>query len=224
MTAARLVPAGVTLREQVDARWPDRDRASDGWIGDAAHQDRESDHNPDAQGWVHAIDLDEDLGEPGAMRHLADQLAEYCRTRQPGSERIKNLVYEDQVCSGTYADTFWTWRGSGYGHTHHLHVSFTDAAERDGSPFPLPILEDTMPTADEIAAAVWARPVTDPVIGDRVTFGHILVQRVNRNAADAAKPGEPLPPVQGGAVALTDADVERIAERTADLLAARLTS
>jgi hypothetical protein len=63
----RVVPAALTLRDQVNARWPDRDKASDGTIGDAEHQGRPSDHNPDADGWVHALDLDADLGEPAAM-------------------------------------------------------------------------------------------------------------------------------------------------------------
>lgn len=45
------------LRREVDERWPHRDRSSDGWIGDAAHSRRVSDHNPDQYGVVHALDL-----------------------------------------------------------------------------------------------------------------------------------------------------------------------
>lgn len=45
------------LRREVDARWPGRDRSSDGWIGDAAHSQRVSDHNPDESGVVHALDV-----------------------------------------------------------------------------------------------------------------------------------------------------------------------
>lgn len=140
---ATLVPAGVTLREQVNQRFPKRDKTSDGWIGDSAHQARPSDHNPDAQGWVHAIDIDEDFGAPGDSRKFADQLIAYAREGKDDG-RLKYVVYEDKVASGTYPDTFWVWRGHGYGHTHHIHVSFTDAAERDGSAFHLPIFRTTL--------------------------------------------------------------------------------
>lgn len=140
----RLVPAAVTLREQIDARFPKRDKASDGSIGDPAHASRVSDHNPDDDGWVHAIDVDEDLGEPGAMRALADELVQLARDGRDGG-RLKNLVYEDQVASGTYPATFWQWRGQGYEHFHHLHISFTAAAETDASPFPLGTLAKPKP-------------------------------------------------------------------------------
>lgn len=143
----RLVAAGVTLRRQVDQAFPRRDRRSDGWIGDKAHQARKSDHNPDSRGWVHALDIDADLygpKRPGPGREaaflLADQLREYARKKKPGSERLKYIVYQGQICSGTYANTFWTWRGSGYGHYAHVHVSFTAAAEDNGLMFPIPIL------------------------------------------------------------------------------------
>lgn len=142
---AKLVPAGVQLRKEIDARWPKRDRRSDGWIGDSAHQARKSDHNPDSRGWVHALDIDADLipGGRKAAQELANQLIAYARSGKPGSERIKYVVFNDQIASGTYKNTYWTWRGKGYGHLSHIHVSFTKAAERPikgRRRFPLPIL------------------------------------------------------------------------------------
>ena len=144
----RLCAAGVTLRDQVNQKWPKRDKASDGWIGDAAHAAREgwgtngrgSYHNPDPNGIVHAIDLDEDFlgkgkGEKTA-KEFAEQLATYCREGKDGG-RIAHIVYEDKVASGTANN--WHFRGSGYGHKHHIHISFTNKANTDGSKFRLPI-------------------------------------------------------------------------------------
>ena len=144
---ARLVAAGVKLRDQVNKRFPSRDKASDGWIGDRAHSARKSDHNPDARGWVHALDIDADLVpwspklSRRAARALADQLVEYARSGAPGSDRLKYVVYDGQIASGTYPTSYWTWRGSGYGHHHHIHVSFTDVKPVTGRrPYPLPVL------------------------------------------------------------------------------------
>jgi len=135
--------AGITiLRKQVNKRFPKRDKASDGIIGDADHMSRDSDHNEDpVTGYVHALDIDEDFGAPGDNRILADQLVEYCRQKRVGSERVKYVVYEDQVASGTYPDTFWRFRGSGFSHYQHIHVSFTKVGEADAAPFDLPILQ-----------------------------------------------------------------------------------
>ncbi len=58
----KLCKAGIQLREQVDDMYMDRDRKSDGWIGDTRHSARKSDHNPDKNGIVRALDLDADLG------------------------------------------------------------------------------------------------------------------------------------------------------------------
>lgn len=55
-----LAPSLVRLRNEVNERWPKRDKASDGWIGDTAHSARVSQHNPDGKGCVHAIDVDTD--------------------------------------------------------------------------------------------------------------------------------------------------------------------
>ncbi len=56
---AYLVPSLARLRTEFNQLNPGRDKASDGWIGDAEHQaNPTSDHNPDERGAVHAIDVD----------------------------------------------------------------------------------------------------------------------------------------------------------------------
>lgn len=144
----RLCAAGVTLRNQVNKRWPNRDKSSDGWIGDARHQanrgwgtnGKGSYHNPDPNGIVHAIDIDEDFFGRGRgqveARRFAEELAAYCRDGKDGG-RIAHIVYEDQVASGTAQN--WKFRGSGFGHRNHIHISFTHNADNDGSFFRLPI-------------------------------------------------------------------------------------
>jgi hypothetical protein len=71
-------------------------------------------------------------------------------------------------------------------------------------PYPLP--EDDMPTAAEIAAAVWQHKTTDPVSGDTVTTLQVL-HRVRVNSKQAA---------------LTGADPNPEAQAVVDLLAETL--
>ena len=154
---ARLCKGGVTLRDQIDRRWPKRDKASDGWIGDAAHLARgsASDHTPNKAGVVHAIDIDEGLGTYAngrTARLLANQLLDYAASNLPGASRLKYVVYENRIASGTYRKTWWTWRHGIYGHEAHIHISFTSAADRDGTVFPLPIL-----VRSPITKARWTR-------------------------------------------------------------------
>jgi hypothetical protein len=94
-----------------------------------------------------ALDLDED-GWPA--HQFADQLVDYMRTS--GDKRIKNIVYEGRVASGTYSNQRWVWRSApSLGHAHHIHVSFAEPAKHDGRPFPLPILD--MPQAKPVDKA-----------------------------------------------------------------------
>lgn len=136
----RLVKGGVTLRDQVNRRFPKRDKTADGWAGDRAHSERVSDHNPDARGWVHAIDIDKDFGAPGDADRLANQLLKAALHGRDNG-RLKYVIWNGQIASGSFKKHFWTWRpytGSNK-HTHHIHVSFTPKAEQDGSKWPLPI-------------------------------------------------------------------------------------
>ena len=142
---AKLVEAGVTLRDQLNERFPKRDKRSDGWIGDTAHSKRASLHNPDRNGWVHALDIDEDFGAPGSSEEFCAQLLEYVRAGLDHG-RILHIVYDNRVASGTFPNrrgrplTWWVWRrDANLGHEKHIHISFTDKAEKDGRPFLLPI-------------------------------------------------------------------------------------
>lgn len=61
MPKAFLAPTLVRLRDDLNTRWPNRDRRTDGWIGDASHKAQASDHNPDKRtGVVRALDIDKD--------------------------------------------------------------------------------------------------------------------------------------------------------------------
>lgn len=53
----RLAHSLRVLVGDVERAFPHRLHASDGWIGDEAHSSRQSDHNPDSNGIVHAVDL-----------------------------------------------------------------------------------------------------------------------------------------------------------------------
>ena len=157
---ARLCKGGVTLRDQINRRWPKRDKRTDGWIADRAHSLRISDHNPNKAGVVHAIDIDENMGKGRnrngrTAKRLANQLLEYASSGLPGAKRLKYVVYENRIASGTYRKTFWSWRHGNWGHEAHIHVSFTSAADRDGSVFPLPIL-----TRSPLKKARWRRDLS----------------------------------------------------------------
>lgn len=69
-------------------------------------------------------------------------MIEYARSGAPGSDRLKYVVFDNHIASGTYSKQFWTWRKGSWGHTEHIHVSFTDlkpvTARRK---FPLPIFD-----------------------------------------------------------------------------------
>ena len=135
-----LCKAGQQLREQIDHAFPGRDRTSDGWIGDTRHAARKSDHNPDAQGWVRAIDIDRDLAgkgrKPDVMPDLVDQIRLLAKS---GNKRISYIIFDGKIASAKKA---WAWRPyDGLNkHNHHVHISFTKAGDTDSSFFNIPML------------------------------------------------------------------------------------
>ena len=132
-----LCKAGQQLREQIDDSFPDRDRKSDGWIGDAAHSNRKSDHNPDpSNGIVRAIDVDKDFdSRPSTGAYLADQIRQCAKK----DKRISYVIYAGKISS---AKSLWRWRTySGVNSHHaHIHISFSKKGDQNGSWFDIPML------------------------------------------------------------------------------------
>jgi len=136
----RLSKSAIQLREQIDNAFPDRDSTSDGWIGDTRHASRKSDHNPDGEGWVRAIDVDRDLNgkgrKPDVMPDLVDQIRLLAKS---GDKRISYIIFDGRIASSKKA---WAWRPyDGINkHNHHAHVSFTIKGDEDSSWFNIPMI------------------------------------------------------------------------------------
>jgi hypothetical protein len=135
----QLSKAAIQLREQTDDCFPDRDRTSDGWIGDSRHAATKSDHNPDDQGWVRAIDIDADLDKgKGTSVYLADQIRTYAKA----SGRIAYVIHMGKISS---RKSLWRWvKYSGINaHNHHIHISFNKDQDENSEFFQIPMLGGT---------------------------------------------------------------------------------
>ena len=137
------------LRNEINALAPRRSKGSDGWIGDAAHQSRASDHNPWVReggvGIVTALDITHDPARGCDAGGLAEKL------RASKDPRIKYIIWNRRIANyaaigGTPA---WEWRpytGSNP-HNQHFHLSVqSDKASYDfDAPWLVPKANDEPP-------------------------------------------------------------------------------
>jgi len=131
-----VAPSLLSLRAEVDARWPGRSRALDGTIGDSAHERSRNEHNPvghrngprnGTPGAVHAIDITAAGIDPQAVVAAA-----------VGDARVWYVIYDGTIWSRTYG---WAGRPQrGDPHRGHIHLSLraetpalARAAENDRS-------------------------------------------------------------------------------------------
>jgi Putative peptidoglycan binding domain len=135
--AYRLAASLARLRDEVNNRFPGRDKASDGWIGDPSHATRQSDHNPwvkDDQGVgvVRALDIDSGHADDTSVgRLVADHLVTLARAGHPALTRGAYVISNRRIASATSG---WEWRPySGTNpHVSHTHVSVSlDQASYD---------------------------------------------------------------------------------------------
>lgn len=116
---ARIAKSLDTLRSQVNAAYPGRGKSSDGWIGDAAHQARKSDHNPNSAGVVQALDITHDPANGFDSYKFADHLVD------TWDHRLKYIISNRR-----YAESKGKWQpyNGANPHTGHVHVSVSDSA------------------------------------------------------------------------------------------------
>lgn len=130
---ARIAKSLDVLRAQVDAKFPNRSKRSDGWIGDAAHAARASDHNPNSAGVVCALDITHDPAHGVDTWAMAEML------RQQRDRRIKYVISNGRIFSSAVSP--WQWRpySGANKHAHHVHISVLDDPARcdDGAPWRL---------------------------------------------------------------------------------------
>jgi hypothetical protein len=95
------------LLAEINASAPNRSRASDGSIGDAAHQTTDSDHNPHCQGWVvTARDFTHDPAGGFDAHAFADWLRRRCKGEilRDGAREIRCLAPGTRILG---ADLNW---------------------------------------------------------------------------------------------------------------------
>lgn len=133
-----LAPSLVRLRREIDLAWPNRDRTTDGSIGDASHAASVSDHNPNSRGCVDAIDIDKDgintyyvVGQ--AIKHPA----------------CNYVIWNRQIWSRSRGFAPVAYNGDSP-HTDHIHVSIRQAVDAELSSVGWGISGGTTPTPSPV--------------------------------------------------------------------------
>lgn len=139
----RVADSLLKLRDEVNAHYPGRSKASDGTIGDPAHQAEgsASDHNPwvkdsTGEGVVTAFDCTHDPA------HGVDTYAMAERFRQARDPRLKYCISNRRIFYGgadQHGHTRWVWQtytGTSDPHTGHMHVSVSTVQSAYDNPAP----------------------------------------------------------------------------------------
>jgi hypothetical protein len=118
----RVAKSLLKLRDQVNAKWPNRNKEDDGTIGDTSHQNRSSDHNPWVdEGVVTALDITHDPGHGCDSYVLADTI------RKSKDSRVKYIISNRRIANfaAIGGASAWAWRpyGGTNAHDRHCHIS-----------------------------------------------------------------------------------------------------
>ena len=112
----------ANFRNDINRNFPNRDKSSDGWIGDASHAARKSEHNPcwtcpgKLYGVVCATDTDVDDNDAG--RDLRKEIL----AAAIGHPSVWYVISNGIIYSRTFGWTARKYTGPNQ-HYHHVHVS-----------------------------------------------------------------------------------------------------
>jgi len=134
----RLAKSLIALYNQINTKFPLRNKSGDGTIAGAAHHrsNPNSDHEPDATGVVRALDITHDPAHGVDTCRLAENL------RLGRDRRIKYVIshrriFGDEGYASRNGRSAWTWEHYGGPNPHdtHMHVSVnaSDALADDTS-------------------------------------------------------------------------------------------
>jgi hypothetical protein len=132
MSTWRAARSLLVLRAEIDKAHPTRDKTADGIIGDQAHQQRHSDHNPDPHGVVHAIDITTKPGEAIDADTVVERIRQLGKAGDPRLLGNGYVIYQRRIASAAHQPA-WEWHpytGSDP-HTGHFHLSVTLSAACD---------------------------------------------------------------------------------------------
>lgn len=122
----KLAPALDTLLKEVNREYKLRSRKSDGTIGNADHQARPSDHNPNEHGAVCALDLTHDPKHFHAHK-FADALRERCE--QGRENRVNYIISKGRIAS-LKTKFEWVDYDGDNPHDKHIHISLRQEPRR----------------------------------------------------------------------------------------------
>lgn len=115
-------PACRAALRDADKRWPSRRRASDGIMGDAAHQARPSGHNAG-----NAVDITHDPSgfdcEQWAESAYHDARAQY-------------VIWNARIINKSVSPDVWRPYNGANPHRHHMHIEIVPSRREDASPWP----------------------------------------------------------------------------------------
>lgn len=164
------------LLSEINASAPHRSKASDGSIGDEAHQGTDSDHNPWCQGWVvTARDFTHDPAGGFDAHAFADWLQRRCKgeilINGQREIRCKYIISMRRIAS---PGSGWTWQSytGSNPHDKHVHVSVDCTAEGgymdSVQPWGWPPGGGSVTDPEQVANAVWYRKMnrTPPHLAD----------------------------------------------------------
>jgi len=183
------------FRDQMNEFFPNRDKTSDGTIGDYAHTQEKSGHNPDdtsehnaewdsdsdTKSEVRAIDIDSNTGDPDvSMEDIFQHLIALGKS-QGSKFPVRYMIYNRRIARASNNWALETYTGAS-AHTEHIHLSgaYSDAADENYYNYRL---DELMALTD--SDRQW---ITDFFARTTRTDGGGITSKIGRDALDQGIP------------------------------------